>query len=531
VLLAVARAAAQQPDTSAITVGELEARLRFFSSDLFEGRYPGTRGETLTLEYLVSELQSFGVQPGVNGKWLQQVSILTHRPVRDAVPQVSLSGRITRVVEHGRDFRLANESSRADVSAGGEVVFVGYGISAPQYNWDDFAGVDLRGKVAVLLRGEPSMPADTVFFNGMRASRYSWYADKVAELERRGATGVLMLVRNARLSTAPVTGPRKLSGAGHHDGLAFSGNLTDSLLVSLLPPGSGSLDDLIARAAQPGFKALPLGVKLDVRFRTEPVMVNSNNVVGVIPGTDPTRASEHIVLSAHWDAYGIGRAVNGDSIYNGALDDGSGVTVLLALARWFAQHPQPRSLTFVFTTAEEWGLLGAQAFVCAGPLSLERMVANLNVDDGTEFFGVKRDVAPLGIELSTLGATVARVAGQMQLRVSPDPFPQEGFFLRADNYPFARAGIPALYMALGTDAVGQPSGWAVARVNEYLQRHYHRPSDDIATVATDLRGSQQFAEFIRRVAIDVARAEQRPNWLRGSEFSHRPTSEVRARCR
>ncbi|HSL69865.1 MAG TPA: hypothetical protein VK864_06455, partial [Longimicrobiales bacterium] len=234
-LLMTGAVEAQRSDTSAITVAELSARLRFLSSDLFEGRYPGTRGETLTLEYLVSELTSFGVQPGVAGKWLQPVSIMTHRPVPDAVPEIRLSGRITRTLEHGGALRLANESSRGDVSAGGELVFVGYGIHAPQYDWDDFAGTDLRGKVAVLLRGEPAVPGDTVRFNGVRASRYSWYTDKIAELERRGAVGVLMLVGNGPLSKAPVSGPRKLASASSHGGTTFSGNVTDSLLSSLLP--------------------------------------------------------------------------------------------------------------------------------------------------------------------------------------------------------------------------------------------------------------------------------------------------------
>jgi Zn-dependent M28 family amino/carboxypeptidase len=222
--------------------------------------------------------------------------------------------------------------------------------------------------------------------------------------------------------------------------------------------------------------------------------------------------------------------VNGDSIYNGALDDGSGVTVSLALARSFAQKPEPRSITVLFTTAEEWGLLGAEAFVCQGPLAPEQMVANLNVDDGIELFGVKRDVAPLGIELSTLGRTIEQVARTMRLRVSPDPFPQEGFFLRADNYPFARAGIPSLYMALGTDAVDQPPGWTDARVREYLERHYHRPSDDFKTVVVDLAGSLQFANFIRATASALATG-RRPDWNDRTEFSRLYTGDQKPRCR
>ena len=253
--------------------------------------------------------------------------------------------------------------------------------------------------------------------------------------------------------------------------------------------------------------------------------------MGVVPGTNPALANEHVVISAHWDAYGIGAPVNGDSIYNGALDDGSGMTAALALARVFAANPQPRSITFLFTTAEEMGLIGAQAFVCKGPLSVDRIVANLNLDDGIELFGPKRDVAPLGVELSSLGRTVAEVARSKGLRVSPDPFPQEGFFLRADNFPFARAGVPALYVALGTDDAHQPAGFTVAKTNEYLQRHYHRPSDDYATVVLDLRGALQYAEFTRDLTIAVASARERPQWNAGVEFSRRSDAGLPPACR
>jgi hypothetical protein len=291
----------------------------------------------------------------------------------------------------------------------------------------------------------------------------------------------------------------------------------DGVLASLLPRGR-RLGDVVAAASRRGFRAVPTGVRFDVRFRTEPARVRSHNVIGVVPGTDPALRNEHVVLSAHWDAYGIGRAVEGDSIYNGALDDGSGVTLLLALARVFAANPQRRSITFLFTTAEEWGLLGARAFVCGGPVPAARMAANLNVDDGIELFGVKRNASPLGIEHSTLARSVERVAGSMGLAVTPDPYPEQGFFLRADNFPFALAGVPALYMALGTDAEGRPAGYIDAKVEEYLQRHYHRPSDEYETVVVDLAGAVQFANFVRDVTIDVANSAERPQWFEGSEF-------------
>ena len=514
--------AAQRPDSLAVTTAELGARLRFFSSDLFEGRAPGTRGEQLTIQYLTSELASFGVHPGGSDSgrsWLQPVSIVVHGPDSTSPNEARVSGRVTRTLQHGRDIRLGNHSAKPEVRAGGELVFVGYGISAPVYGWDDFAGADLRGKVAVLLTGEPALAGDTIRFNGVRASRYGWYSDKLLELERRGAIGALVYRPGARASSAPVTGARRLERDAGRATLQFTGMITDSALAALLPAGSGTPAELARRAGQTGFRPVPLGVRIDVALRTRPRTVATNNVIGVVPGRDPRLASEHVVLSAHWDAYGIGPAVNGDSIYNGALDDGSGTTALLALARVFARNPQRRSLTFLFTTAEEWGLLGAQAYVCSGPLPAERIVANLNVDDGIELMGVKRDAAPLGVELSSLGRNVAEVARRMGLTVSPDPYPEEGYFLRADNFPFARAGIPALYMGLGTEGVKHSKADVDAKVKEYLDRHYHRPSDDYETVVMDLEGSRQFAEFIRDVTISVANAAERPRWNRGAEFA------------
>jgi len=519
VLAVGSQLSAQRPDSMAITADELAGRLRYFSSDLFEGRYPGTRGEALTTAYLISELQAFGVRPGVANSWLQPVSVVTHQPAPDASIEIRLSGRVTRSLEHGRDIRLANFTALPDVAAGGELVFVGYGIDAPIYRWNDFAGLDLRGKVPIVLLDEPNIPNDSVRFNGVRASRYSSFLDKIAEMERRGAVGAVLIRPAGSLAKTPPSGPRRLADRANTATLRFVANGADSVVATLLPPRSPALGALIEAAGRPGFRAVPLGVRLDVTFRTRPTTVTTHNVIGVVPGTDSSVAAEHVVLSAHWDAYGIGPPVNGDSIYNGALDDGAGVTELLALARVFSRHPQRRSVTLLFTTAEEWGLLGAEAFVCSGLIPGERIIANLNLDDGTELWGARRDVAPLGIELSTLGQAVESAARRKGLRVSPDPFPQEGFFLRADNYPFARAGVPALYMGVGIDTRDQPAGATKARLDEYLAKHYHQPSDEYDTVVVDMRGSQQFAEFVRDVTIAVANANERPAWLPGAEFS------------
>ena len=463
------------------------------------------------------------------GTWLQPVALLVQRPDSGSPVEARLSGRITRDLVPGREVTFVNATAVAEVSAAGELVFVGYGIDAPLYRWNDYAGLDLKGKIGILMNGEPSIPGDSVRFNGVRASRFSWFSDKLGTLQRRGAVGALLILPDGSLQ-GPVRFGRYLASDVGDGGLRFIGGLTDSTLARLLPPKSRSLDALIKAAGQPGFRGVPLGVNLAVRFRSRPVPVTSHNVIATVPGTDSALASQHVVLSAHWDAYGIGKPINGDSIYNGALDDGSGVTALLALARVFARHPQRRSLTFLFTTAEEWGLFGAHAFVCNGPIPADRVVANLNLDDGIELLGPKRDAAPLGVELSTLGETVRQVARKSNLRVSPDPYPEEGFFLRADNYPFARAGIPALYMALGTDGVASSRQHVDSMVKVYLDQHYHKPSDEYQTVAINLDGSRQFAEFVRDVAIAVANDDRSPSWLPGAEFQRGKARTASGHC-
>lgn len=516
-LLLATPLAAQKRDPRAVPAAELDAHLRFLSSDLLEGRYPGTRGEALTTAYLVSQLQAAGAKPGANGAWLQEVRLLVHDPILGAVPEITVSGRLSRTLVHGRDLRLANLSAQPEVRAGGEMVFAGYGISAPVYGWDDLAGTDFTGKVVVARPGEPKQ--DSTKFNGVRASRFAWIVAKTEELQRRGAVGVLWLVpRTTRMSTSPAGGQRRLASDARAATLLFGGNLPDSTLASLLPDGV-RLDELLAASERPGFRPVPLGVRLDVLLQTQPREVVTHNVVGLVPGTDPARRDEHVVLSAHWDAYGIGAPVEGDSIYNGALDDGAGTAAVLALARVFAADPQPRGLTFLLTTAEEWGLLGAQAFVREGPLPMARVVANLNCDDGIELWGRKRDVATLGVELSSLGSTVADIAKSLGLRLTPDPYPEEGFFLRQDGFAFAQAGVPSLYMALGTDAVGRPKGWVDSQVKEYLELHYHRPSDDYETTVKDITGAVQYAEYVRDVATAVARGTTPPRWNRDGEYA------------
>src|SRR5215213_5587580 len=301
---------AQTPDSLAISTQELAARLKFFSSDLFEGRYPGKKGEELTTAYLISELQSFGLQPGAapapgdtNASWLQPVELLVQSPDSASPPvEARLSGRISGELAPGKDVTFVNAGRGPDVEAAGDLVFVGYGIDAPMYKWNDFAGTDIKGKIAVMIFGEPTIPGDTVRFNGVRASRFSWFSDKLADLERRGAVGMLLIRSNGAFTQGPVRVGRYLASDVDDNGLRFLGGITDTALARLLPSKVGSLPAVLKSAEKPGFRAIPLGVKLAVQFRSQPSTVRSHNVIGTVRGTDAALADQHVVLSAHWDA-------------------------------------------------------------------------------------------------------------------------------------------------------------------------------------------------------------------------------------
>ena len=516
-LLLAAPLAAQQLVEDVASGEAIGEHIRILASDSFLGRAPGGKGEEYTTAYIARVLQQAGVKPGNGSSYLQPIKLNVHDQARGTPVELIISGRVNDTLELGRDMRPWNASARRKVATGGELVYVGYGISAPVYHWDDLEGVDLAGKIAIAEVGEPTVADDTTLFNGVRASRYGYASAKIRELERCGAIGVLWIVKSGNMSKAPPRGIRQRASLGDRP-LKMGGNIADSTVARLLPPGSPPLADLRAAAARPGFKALPLGVRLDVRFETRPTLMLSSNVIGIVPGTDPALRNEYVVLSAHWDAYGVGPAVNGDSIYNGALDDASGSAVLLELARVIAKNPPRRSIAFLFTTAEEWGMVGSEAFVAEGPIPMDRVIANLNMDDGVELFGRKSDAATLGVELSSLGNTVAEVAGRMGLTLSPDPLPEEGLFLRSDQLPFALAGVPSLYMALGTKAVGRPERFVLDKIQEYLDKHYHRPSDEYDAVVVDLGGAAQYATFVYEVAMSVANTTARPTWNVGAEF-------------
>jgi Zn-dependent M28 family amino/carboxypeptidase len=520
----IAQAApAQAP---AVSAREIDAHLRFLSSDLLEGRAPATRGGRLAAEYIAAQLRAYGVEPGAGGSYFQKVPI----DIVGADPaslQVAASGRATATLRYPDDVVVWAGSAAEQSAANAEIVFVGYGAAAPEFRWDDFKGVDLRGKVLMVLVNDPPAPAaEPSLFGGRAMTYYGRWTYKFEEAERRGAAGMLIVhtTEQAGYPWHTVVGswakeqrmlPRDPSLPAP---LGFRGWITDSAATSLLRQAGLDLAELRRRAATREFRPVPTGISLGATFRNRVQHLESENVVGVIRGSDPRLRGQAVALSAHWDHLGIGPAVNGDSIYNGAEDNASGVADLLALAHAAARRPAPkRSLLFVFVTAEESGLLGSAAFAQNPTMPIGGIVANLNVDGGN-VLGVTRDFRVLGDTKSTLGPLFSRMIAARGWRVSPDEHPERGAFYRSDHFSFARAGVPAVSIGAGNDFEGKPAGWGVQQGEDYTEHRYHQPSDEYRA-DFDLRGAVQLSTAVLDFATQIANAVALPQWNRDAEFA------------
>src|SRR5205807_4984883 len=403
------------------------------------------------------------------------------------------------------DFVAWAERPEPQITADGEVVFVGYGVRAREWRWDDYKDGDVRGKVLLMLVNDPGLQDSTVF-NGRVLTYYGRWTYKLEEAARRGALGAL-LIHTTESATYPWEVVRgswsveqfKLDRPAAQS-LAFAGWVTADAAHAALARAGLSLDSLTRTAARRDFRPVATGLHVAVNIVSGVRRVSSENVVAKLPGSDPTLAKQVVLFTAHWDHKGIGPVIHGDSIYNGAEDNASGVAALLAAAQALTQvAPRPRrTLLFVATTAEESGLLGSEAYVQAPLVPLERTAAVLNLDV-TNVRGATRDIDALGIERSTLGDAF-RAAARAESLVVDHPADVRGSFYRSDHFPFARAGVPALSFKSGLDFVDRPEGWGKEQEDEYNGHRYHQPSDEYAP-GFRYDGTAQQVRVALRVAL------------------------------
>ena len=525
VLLAPAVAHTQARPISAL---EIDGYLRFLSSDLLEGRAPATRGDRLTVEYLASQLRAFGVEPAANGSYFQKVPI-DIVGADAATLRATASGKATARLRYPDDVVLWGGSAVEKSAANAEIVFAGYGAVAPEYKWNDFKNVDVKGKIILVLVNDPPAPANEPrMFGGRAMTYYGRWPYKFEEAERQGAAGALIVHTTERAGYPwhTVIGswakeqrilPRdpKLPTA-----LGFRGWITDSAATGMLRQAGLDLSALRKQAESRDFVPVPTGIMLDVGFSNTVSHLESSNVVGVVRGDDAKRRDEYVVMSAHWDHLGIGPTVNGDSIYNGALDNASGTANLLAIARAVAQGAKPaRSILFSFVTAEESGLLGSQYFAENPPVPVESMVANLNMDGGN-LLGRTRDLTVLGDTKSSLGPQLAAFIKPQAMRITPEEFPERGGFYRSDHFAFAKVGVPSVSIGEGTDFVGRAKGWGTQQGEDYTDHRYHQPSDEYKP-SFDLSGAVQLSNLVLSFARTMANDAKWPAWNKDAEFQRK----------
>jgi len=528
VLIASASRADAQTDGAAsrITPQEIDAHLRFLSSDLLEGRAPATRGGRIAEEYIATQLQAFGVKPGVgDSSYYQRVPIDVVK-ADPATIKVTASGKANANLRFTDDVVVWPGSATDASSAHGELVFVGYGASAPEYRWDDFKGTDVRGKVLLVLVNDPPATAgEPNLFGGKAMTYYGRWTYKYEEAERRGAAGMLIVHTTERAgypwhvvvnsnSTEHRLLPRD---AAAPPPIGVRGWITDSAATALLAQAGLSMTDLRKRAESRDFRPVSTGIIIDETMRNSLQHMSANNVVGVVRGIDPKVRDEYVAYSAHWDHFGIGPVVNGDSIYNGAVDNASGVASVLTIAHAAAEGVKPRrSQLFIFVTAEESGLLGSAYFGVHPTVPASKIVAALNMDI-VPLNGRVRDLNVTGDNKSSLGPALAQLVKSEGVRLSPDAHPEQGHFYRSDHFSFAIAGIPSVSIGGGVDYMGRPAGWGLKQAEDYTAHRYHQPSDEYRS-DFDLSGAAQLADIVYRFGQSLGNARTIPTWNADAEF-------------
>lgn len=524
------------PDAAVSSLGgdRLLTHIRTLSSDAFEGRGPGSKGEDLTIKYIEDQFKQNGLEPGnPDGTYLQDVPLVGITP--DPGMKLALSGHgKTLSPVFGKDYVAWTKRVVDASSIDADLIFAGYGVQAPEFQWDDFKGVDVRGKVIVVIVNDPPVPdpkdpskldANTFGGNGMTYyGRWTYKYEKAAEL---GAAGCFIIhdtagagypwevVQNGRTGEQfTLNTPDKAMNRAAIEGW-FTGPEADAIFKA----AGQNLDALRKAAVSRDFHPVPLGIHAKLSLRNTLRPIHSHNVIAKLTGSDPKLKDEYVIYSAHWDHFGIGPAVNGDTIYHGAKDNASGTAALIEIGRAFKQLqiPPRRTILFLAVTAEEQGLLGSQYYAEHPLYPLARTAANINMD-AINVLGRTHDIVMIGLGASSLDQTVADVARQQGGRVvKPDPEPEKGFFYRSDHFNFAVHGVPAFDPDEGVDFIGKPAGWGLEMRNKYTTEDYHKPSDVIKPY-WDLSGAVEDCQLFLLVGYNVANAEKFPEWNAGAEF-------------
>ncbi len=505
----------------------LRAHLEFLADDALEGRKPGTRGGVMAAKYIAAQFERLGLEPaGESGTYFQKVPIISLTPE----PTLAVAGGDSLAWK--KDYVLWSMRNDSLVQLRSDAVFVGYGIVAPEYQWNDYADVDVKGKIVIMLVNDPGL-VDSTIFRGKILTYYGRWTYKIEEAQRHGASGIL-LIHTDESATYPWTtvvsgwtGPQVRLELPPSS-LVVAGWLQHDAADRLFRSAGADLSALTQAAARRGFRASPLKLALNATVRTTMRRSATENVLGRWPGRGKLR-DEAVLIGGHYDHFGIGAPVNGDSIFNGAVDNASGTAGVMAAAEAFVRSGvrTGRSIVFIAFAAEEAGLLGSQSLAANPPFPLRDMVAMFNLDE-LNLFGRTRDVSAVGLDQSSLGKLFNQAAAAEGLRVTTN---QEalikGWYFRSDHFSLARAGVPGIYLQSGLDFVGHPAQWGRQQWEEYNDKRYHQPSDNVLP-SFNYDGAIQQVRVTVRTAVLAANAPTQPTWNKTSEFRQAGEERLRA---
>lgn len=517
---------------NAITADGIMEHTKVLASDEYEGRGPGTPGEDLTVKYLTEQFQKVGTKPGnPNGTFVQKVPLVgfTGEPTASFT-----AGGKPISLEFPKDYVAVSRrfvpESKVENS---EMVFVGYGVVAPEYGWDDYKGLDVRGKTIVMLINDPAVPdatdaakLDEKMFKGKAMTYYGRWTYKYEIASEKGAAAAIIIHE-----TGPAGYPFEVvSGSWSRENfdiqtpdknmnrVAVESWITTDKAKELFAATGQDFDALKKAAVTKEFKPVPLNATANFTVKNTIREIESNNVLAKVEGSDPALKNEYVIYTAHWDHLGKDPKLQGDQIFNGALDNASGTAALLEIAEAFAKmKPAPkRSIIFLAVTAEEKGLLGAKYYAQNPLYPLNKTLANINMD-GVNQWGRTKDITMVGDDNSTLIDLLRDVAKEQGRVVNPDPESEKGFYYRSDHFEFAKVGVPALYADTGIDYVGKDQNYSKSKRDEYTNNDYHKVSDHIKP-DWDLAGAADDAQLLTIIGYRVAQAEKFPEWKTGSEF-------------
>lgn len=510
-----------------LTLKGLEEHVRVLSSDEYQGRKPFTEGETKTLAYLQDQFKAIGLEPGNGDSYLQEVPMVEITTKADSVMHVvSAKGKFD--LKGFTDYTLNTE--RADSSIvwkNEELVFAGFGIVAPEYNWNDYEGLDVKNKIVIVLVNDPGFGGDdSTFFKGNTMTYYGRWTYKYEEAARQGAKGCFVVhntvpagypfgVLQNSWNTSRLYLDRRGKNVSYCEGIGW---LSKDATEKLFTTAGLNFNEQQSAARKPGFKGQSLNLKITTSMKVKARYDKSQNVIAKIAGSE--QPDEYIICTAHWDHLGIGKKdAEGDSIYNGALDNASGTAGLLELAKAFKslKNKPKRSIIFLAVTAEEQGLWGS-AYYAENPVyPVDKTVANINMD-GLNPYGKMKDVMVVGSGQSDLEDYLKTEAKALKRDVYPDDEPEKGFYFRSDHFNFAKIGVPALYLKTGTDFEGKGKAYGNDLHNAYTQKYYHQPSDEFDTTRLNFEGGVEDLKLIFQVGKRLAFENTWPNWKENSEF-------------